>query len=201
MKTDSIISFIREKIKEQTAQKAAAHKATQVIAIDGRCGAGKTTLAALLSGELGCDVVPMDDFFLQPDQRTKERLGEPGGNVDYERVQKEILLPISLGQTNLSYAPYDCQTQSLKEKRQVTAGELLILEGSYSCHPLLKPYAAITIFMDVDKEEQHRRILARNGAEKWKMFKERWIPLEELYFSKLSIKEQCDLVLSDVAFF
>ena len=32
----------------------------------------------------------MDDYFLQPYQRTEERLAEPGGNVDYERFKEEI---------------------------------------------------------------------------------------------------------------
>ena len=33
----------------------------------------------------------MDDFFLQPYQRTADRLSQIGGNVDYERFKKEIL--------------------------------------------------------------------------------------------------------------
>ena len=33
----------------------------------------------------------MDDFFLQPKQRTKERLEQAGGNVDYKRFKKEIV--------------------------------------------------------------------------------------------------------------
>lgn len=34
----------------------------RIIAIDGRCAAGKTTLAARLAKELGGDVIHMDDF-------------------------------------------------------------------------------------------------------------------------------------------
>ena len=56
-----------------------------LLAIDGRCAAGKTTLAAQLARLSGCTVVPMDHFFLRPEQRTEERFLEPGGNVDRER--------------------------------------------------------------------------------------------------------------------
>lgn len=35
----------------------------RIIAIDGRCAAGKTTLAARLAKELGGDVIHMDVFF------------------------------------------------------------------------------------------------------------------------------------------
>ena len=45
-----------------------------LIAIDGRCGAGKTTLPQRLQQELGGRVFHMDDFFLRPVQRTAERL-------------------------------------------------------------------------------------------------------------------------------
>ena len=56
-----------------------------IVALDGRCASGKTTLAALLQQQTGCSVVHMDHFFLRPEQRTRERLEQPGGNVDYER--------------------------------------------------------------------------------------------------------------------
>ena len=39
------------------------------VAIDGRCAAGKTTLAQALNKRYGYPVVHMDDFFLRPEQR------------------------------------------------------------------------------------------------------------------------------------
>lgn len=53
------------------------NKENLVIAVDGRCAAGKTTLAAMIEEKTGCNVIHMDHFFLQPGQRTKERLDEP----------------------------------------------------------------------------------------------------------------------------
>ena len=50
-----------------------------IVALDGRCASGKTTLAALLQQQTGCSVVHMDHFFLRPEQRTRERLGGRGG--------------------------------------------------------------------------------------------------------------------------
>ena len=67
-----------------------------VIAIDGKCATGKTTLAARLASGLDADVIHMDDFFLPPAKRTQQRLSEPGGNVDYERFMEEVLLQLSL---------------------------------------------------------------------------------------------------------
>jgi adenylylsulfate kinase-like enzyme len=35
-----------------------------LVAIDGRCASGKTTLAAALKEKLSCEIIHMDDFFL-----------------------------------------------------------------------------------------------------------------------------------------
>ncbi len=85
--------------------------AAPLIAVDGRCAAGKTTLAAQLQKDLGCDVIHMDDFFLRPEQRTEERLRQPGGNIDWERFREEVLTPFRQG-APFSYRPYDCQVQT-----------------------------------------------------------------------------------------
>ena len=50
----------------------------------------------------------MDDFFLRPEQRTAQRLAQSGGNVDWERFQAEVLIPLRQG-ISFSYRPYDCR--------------------------------------------------------------------------------------------
>ena len=52
-----------------------------VVAIDGKCTSGKTTLAARLAEIYDCNVFHMDDFFLRPEQRTPERFAQIGGEV------------------------------------------------------------------------------------------------------------------------
>ena len=84
-----------------------------LFALDGRCASGKTTLASALREAVGCGVIHMDDFFLRPEQRTEERLSQPGGNVDRERFLQEVLLPLKRGES-FSYRPYDCRTHCFK---------------------------------------------------------------------------------------
>ena len=67
------------------------NKHPSIISIDGRCASGKTTLSNLLKQIYDCNVFKMDDFFLQPHQRTKERLESPGENVDHERFEQEVI--------------------------------------------------------------------------------------------------------------
>ena len=57
-----------------------------VIAIEGRCGSGKTTLADILSELFEATVIHMDDFFLPPSLRTAQRLNEAGGNIHLRTI-------------------------------------------------------------------------------------------------------------------
>ncbi|MCD8106981.1 MAG: AAA family ATPase [Oscillospiraceae bacterium] len=163
-----------------------------LIAIDGRCCSGKTTLAAKLREKLDCTVIHMDDFFLRPEQRTPERYLEPGGNIDYERFLSEVMKPLKAGKP-FSYRPYDCKLQTLKEPVPVEPCEVAVIEGSYSCHPEFWDFYDLRIFLDIEKDEQLKRIARRNGEQAVEVFKEKWIPLEELYIKTYNIKERCDL--------
>ena len=47
-----------------------------LVAIDGNCGSGKTTLGEYLAQLFDCNLFHMDDFYLRVEQRTPERLEE-----------------------------------------------------------------------------------------------------------------------------
>lgn len=164
-----------------------------LIAIDGRCASGKTTLASRIKEEINCNVIHMDYFFLRPEQRTEDRLRQPGGNVDYERFLEEVIEPLKQGST-FSYRAFDCKTMDLTDEIQVKPNPVTIVEGAYSCHPLLWDFYDIHIFLSVDSKEQLQRIECRNGEKALATFRERWIPLEEYYFSQCQIMERCDYI-------
>lgn len=165
-----------------------------VVAIDGRCGSGKTTLAAQLRAHYGCSLIPMDHFFLRRSQRTAQRLETPGENVDHERFLAEVLAPLSQAEA-FSYRPFDCSQMALGIPVAIDPTGLTIVEGSYSCHPKLWAHYDLRIFLTVDPEEQMRRIELRNGSYA-RVFREKWIPLEEAYFSAFDLEARCDLYLS-----
>ena len=167
-----------------------------VVAIDGRCGAGKTTIAKKLETKFGCNVIHVDDFFLTPEKRTSERLAIPGGNADVERILSEVILPLK-SEKPFSYRPYDCHAQSFGEPVNIIPHKLTVIEGSYSCHPELWDYYDMRVFVDIDSKTQLERIRKRNGTDAVKVFEERWIPLEEQYFDAFSIKERCDVVVDE----
>ncbi|MBT9814299.1 RNA 2',3'-cyclic phosphodiesterase, partial [Catenibacterium mitsuokai] len=134
------------------------------IAIDGRCGSGKTTLANKLKAYFDCHIFHMDDFYLQEYQRTQERYNEPGGNVDRERFKKEVLDPLK-NQQDVLYRPIECSTMSISEGTVYPYKPINIIEGSYSCHPELIDAYDITVFLDIDEPLRYKRIEERNGKE------------------------------------
>ena len=167
-----------------------------IIAIDGRCASGKTTLAKELSQMLNCNVIHMDDYFLRPEQRTSERLSIPGENVDHERFLSDVLLPLEGGKA-FAFRPFSCNNCSLGDPIKVTPKGINIIQGSYSCHPSLWEHYDLRIFLTVSPEEQFKRIVKRNGEQNAEVFRTRWIPLEEKYFTAFDIAQRCDIVLKN----
>ena len=164
-----------------------------LVAIDGKCTSGKTTLASKLAEIYDCNVFHMDDFFLRPEQRTPERFAEVGGNVDYERFQEEVLLPLKDGKA-FSYRPFDCSTFMLAAPVAVTPKKLNIVEGTYSHHPYFGNPYDLKILLTVDEETQRKRILER-PAFLHKRFFEEWIPMENRYFEAFRFFDQSEIIL------
>lgn len=159
-----------------------------IVAIDGMCGGGKTTLGEWLATQYDCNLFHMDDFFLRKEQRTAERYAQPGGNVDYERFQKEVLQSIMEGQ-DCDYRKLDCRTLTIEEPECIVWKRLNIIEGSYSQHPYFREPYQLCIFLTLSPEEQYRRLLNR-APEKIDRFVKEWIPLENLYFDTFSIRDK-----------
>lgn len=183
-----------QNIYSQLIRNAAGRPGLAILAIDGRCASGKTTLGKELAAEWNAALFHMDDFYLQPHQRTEERLAEPGGNVDRERFLKEVLMPLRNGMP-VSYRRFDCGTFSFEPARIIEPSAVAIVEGSYACHPELRDLYDLRIFMDIDPDEQMRRILKRNGPEAAERFRTRWIPLEEAYFTGCDVRKACEICI------
>ncbi len=164
-----------------------------IVAIDGKCGSGKTTLGSYLQKKFDCNLFHMDDFFLQNHQRNPERLKEVGGNVDYERFQAEVLDPLLSGRP-VKYRPFNCSLRVIDKEYEIPPKKLNIIEGSYSQHPYFNNPYDLSIFLDIDTPTQLENIRERNGLEKLELFRNKWIPMENRYFDEFKIKEKSLIV-------
>ena len=166
-------------------------RARVLIAIDGGCCAGKTTFAARLGERLHANVFHMDDYFLPPRMRTPDRLAIPGGNVDTERFLREVLLPLTRGEL-VRARRYDCQEDALLPPVEYPPRGVAIVEGAYSLRPDLAPYYDVRLFCRVDAAAQEERVFLRNGPALARVFRERWIPMENAYFAAYPVEAGCD---------
>ncbi len=174
-----------------TPSEGAAH----TIAIDGRCGAGKSTLAAALCKVLQTDTVAMDDFFLPPALRTADRLAIPGGNVEHERFAAKVLPHLGKNEP-FAYRQFSCAKMALCGTKAIGRSDWHVVEGSYSHHPALGEYATLRVFIDIAPEAQIARIRARNGDAWAENFTQKWIPMEERYFAACHTREHADIILN-----
>ena len=161
-----------------------------VLAIEGKCTSGKTTLASRLEEHYDCNLFHMDSFFLRPQQRTPERFAQVGGNIDYERFYEEVLTPL-LAQKPFSYRPFDCSTFALGEPVAVTPKKLNIIEGTYSLHPYFGEPYDLQVVLPVTPQLQKERVLQRPAFLHQRFFEE-WIPMENRYFAVYSPRSDLD---------
>ncbi|MCM1325214.1 MAG: hypothetical protein NC094_05695 [Bacteroidales bacterium] len=169
-----------------------------IIAIDGRCGSGKTSLAGLAGRLFNCNIFHMDDYYLPMAKRVQNWQSVPAGNMDLERFRKEVLLPAKEGQ-QVVYCPYDCQAGRMKGKQIFKPSLFTVVEGSYSHHPHLAGEYDLKIFLTCPKEEQESRLRTRERS-RFTAFKEKWIPMEENYFRHFEVEAGSDIVVDTGSF-
>lgn len=165
-----------------------------IVAIEGGCASGKTTLSRKLSEYYDANIIHMDDFFLPFEMRTTERMNEIGGNIDYERFKAEIADNI-LKNEKFSYGVFDCSIGKVNKTVNITPKKINIIEGVYSLHPNYEHIYNLKIFLKIDEQTQIERLKIRN-PEKLERFINEWIPKENDYFNKFGIEDKCDLVLN-----
>ena len=190
-----MISTTFSSLSETISSLLSAHPSRPVlIALDGRCGSGKTTLAAQLAERFPDSAVfHTDDFYLPPADRVDGWEHIPCANMDLARLSREVLAPSRAGDA-VSYRAYSCREGTYLPAKSIVSKPLFLVEGSYSHHPLLAENYDLRVFVTCSQEEQARRLQAREG-ERYPNFVQRWIPLEEGYFAQYHIETRADLIL------
>lgn len=178
----------------RTINRHMQEKSPLIIAIEGNCASGKTTLSSLFAAYFDCNIIHMDDFFLPPRLRTPSRLAQPGGNIHYERFAEEVMAPLQNG-SGVSFRRFCCRIMDYSSTVYQPSKPLTVIEGSYCMHPKLLPLYDYSVFLTCSYERQIERIRTRNGEEMLKNFMEKWIPMENKYFSTFYVKEKCSFVI------
>ncbi len=173
------------------------NEAPVVVAIDGRCGSGKSRFASLVGRLFPCSVLHMDDFYLPEHRRKANWMQVPGQNIDFDALSG-VLHTLRAGKT-VSCRRFDCAAGHYDDALCIAPQPLILLEGSYSMHPRLAAAVDKGVFLTCTPQEQLRRLQRRQQGSIG-VFESLWIPLEECYFQTFQVAKSGDLTL-DTTFF
>ena len=157
---------------------------TQVIAVDGPSGAGKTTLAARLSDALhGAPVVHMDDLY-------------PGwdGLADaVPRVVEWVATPLLRGD-RARYRRFDWVRHEYAEWHEVPAAPVVVVEGVASAARPMGTVLTVTVWVEAPDAVRMARGIARDG-EAYRPHWERWARQEREHFAVDGTRDRADVVV------
>jgi len=131
-----------------------------VVAIAGRGGAGKSTLAHQLAVRLpDSAVVPLDDFLL------KEAILAPRveDHYDLARVEREVLIGFTQG-LPFNYRRLDWMSGSLVPIDGIIDSTLILLEGVCAFEPPLDAYVDLRVWVETPVELATQRGRARDAG-------------------------------------
>lgn len=158
----------------------------QIFALEGKCTSGKTTISSKLKD---VTIIDVDEFFLRNDLKTKERLEEIGGNIDYE-LYEQCLKQIKAN-TTITYTIFDCSTQQYLTKTIEIKNKVLLV-GVYSFHPKVRKYIDKLCYLLVSNDEQYNRLKERPLFNR---FINEWVPLENKYYESYDFISNADILI------
>ena len=138
------------------------------VAIDGPDAAGKTTLANALARHAGVPHLSADDF-LAPEE---VRHADPSAEHYYAHA-------------------FDLPAL----RAAVLAHASVVVDGVFLFRPELDDLWDVRVFLDVDPEEQWRRVLARDPEDVRARYETRYRPAYTAYRAAVRPEERADVVL------
>jgi len=182
-------------MRELVAQSSSGHERPYVVAIDGRSGTGKSTLASTLVDGLDAAIIDGDSFFTGGvELRTDDPQSRAADCIDW-RLQREIILTLQAGRT-ASWLPFDWNavdgSRSTKPVH-VESKPVLILEGVYSARPELSDLIDLRVLLVAPKSVRGRRLNRREGGiGPWE---EQWHQAEDWYFQHAAPDQWFDVMV------
>lgn len=157
-----------------------------IFALEGKCTSGKTTISNLLKD---VTIIDVDEFFLRKELKTKERLSEIGGNIDYD-LYEQCLQKIKPNST-ISYTIFDCSTQSYSTKT-INIKNNVLLVGVYSYHQKVRKYIDKLCYLLVNEDDQLQRLKQRTMYER---FINEWVPMENKYYASYDFIGKANILI------
>ena len=147
---------------------AKASRSLVVVGIGGCGGAGKSTLAAALSGgSHSAQVVATDSFW-------------DGSQFDLERLRSDVL-DVVLGGETAFFETWDWATRRAGPERQVDPHGVVVIEGVCALHEMFRSDEQVRVWVDAPADVRLARGVSRDGEASRSMWTDVWMPNEDAY--------------------
>lgn len=160
-----------------------------LIAIDGPAGAGKTTLAAKLEGDLSHDnsvsVIHMDDLYAGWENALDEKLTQKLKKIVEAFTSHE---PFTISIFNWS-------TNSFDSSRRIEPTDILIIEGVGAGQKVVRESGATLYWLEIEPSIGLERVLARDGHE-YELQMRRWQVDQERFFERDLTRNYADRIIT-----
>ena len=165
----------------RTAPKAGA---TRVVAIDGRSGAGKTSLAAALHRQLDAPVVSLEGLYG----------GWDGLEHGIDLLVSEVLEPLAAGKT-ARVPRYDWVTGEWAEPTLLEPPGMLIVEGVGAGARSAAAFESLLVWLEVPAPIRKKRALDRDG-QTFAPYWDRWAAQEDKLLARERTPDRADIIIA-----
>ncbi|MFK4637630.1 aminodeoxychorismate synthase component I [Paenarthrobacter histidinolovorans] len=162
-----------------------------IIAVDGRSGAGKTTLAVELAARLRqhhkVSLFHLEDIY-------------PGWNglrTGIERYVATVLTPLSQGSA-AEWVSWDWERHYDGGLNVTLPAEIVIVEGVGSAADAARPLLDAVVWVEADGDDRRRRALTRDGST-YEPYWDTWAAQEEEWLSDDSVIADADIHVQNSA--
>ncbi len=184
-------------------RRAIGRDAPLIVALDGRSGTGKSTLAARLAVMVNAVVITCDDFYSgSTDAAWLARTPQQRAAccIDWRRLRREVVEPLRAGQ-RARYHPFDFAKGSGLARHTITHDPrpIVILDGAYSGRPELADIVDIAALLELSDGVRRGRLIAREGPAFMAAWHPVWDAAEDHYFTNICPPSRYDFVLTVAA--
>ena len=187
--TDATVSDGRPEIAEVVRlawSRAPKAGRTRVVAVDGRSGAGKTSLAAVLRTALGAPVVALEDLYG----------GWDGLERGIDLLVSAVLEPLAAGRA-ARVPRYGWITADWEAPWTLEPPEVLIVEGVGAGARPAAAYESVLIWMEEPAPVRKKRALDRDG-DTFSPYWDVWAAQEDAMLARERTPDRADIVIDAI---
>lgn len=167
-----------------------------IAALDGRSGAGKSTVARALAEKLDAAVIEGDDFYAGGiELRSDNPASRAAACIDWTR-QRPVLEALAAGR-EASWRAFDWDAfdgRLRDEPTRIGPRPIVILEGVYAARPELADLLDLRVALLAPDDVRLARLAAREGAiGPWER---QWHEAEDFYFKSLMPPDAFDVAIN-----